>query len=64
MDYSKALFAFHVRELAGIRMARAMPKDMSSDDVDRWRLEHYEATVEGVLSEVDWTIRIIDKQGA
>jgi len=64
MDYTKALFAFHVRQLAGQRVMTQMPKDLEDDEKEEYRTEHYEGAVESVLSEIDWTMRIIDKQGA
>lgn len=64
MDYAKALFALKVRETAGQRLAAHMPDDVLEEDEMAYFLENYESAVEGVLNEIDWTMRIIDKQSA
>ena len=63
MDYAKALFALHVRKMAGQRVGMSMPTGLGEEEKQRFMSENFELAVEGVLNEIDWTMRIIDKQG-
>lgn len=64
MDYNKALFAVHVRQLATDRLNQDMPPNLDYEAKTAYMLENFEGAVESVLAEIDWTMRTIDKQGA
>lgn len=62
MDYTKAIFAVHITRLANERLNSQRPRELAGEEKTAYRLEHFESAVEEVLSEVDWAMRIIDKQ--
>jgi hypothetical protein len=64
MDYDKAIFALHITRLANERLNAQRPRDLDREGKIVYHIENFPEAVEGVLSEVDWTMRIIDKQGA
>lgn len=63
MDYTKALFALQVRNMAGQHLGFEVPTGSSAEERQKFMTENFERAVENVLSEIDWTMRVIDKQG-
>lgn len=64
MNYDKAIFAVHVMRLANERLNSERPRDLDREGKIAYHIENFEGAVENVLGELDWTTRIIDKQGA
>jgi hypothetical protein len=64
MDYDKAIFAVHIMRLANERLNGQRPRELDREEKIAYHIEHFEGAVENVLGEVDWTMRIIDKQGS
>jgi hypothetical protein len=60
MDYSKLLYAFHVRELAAARLVHQTPSHMTENEAADFRRFKFEQTVKDVNREIINVAQIIE----